>query len=343
MAVKRFRAAVLALLVSLAGGGTAFALEDLPLVNTETLSMEGIESLTISYGHDEMILRESESDDLVIKEYMKRDHARYAARVSRAGGAVRVRRGKRPWLYWGWKARAEIYLPRSFRGDLRVSNASGPLSADTDLLDYRTIDISVSSGEVFLRGVSGETVSIHVSSGDLDLRALRGNSFVSLSSGRVQIGGMGGGEHHIKVSSGRLRIGSLEGEAGLELTSGNILVDQARGGMDARVSSGTMELGEFSGQGSFRMSSGNLRMNVKELREDLRFQLSSGTIDLGIPPEIPFNLDAETNSGSVRVNEGGREVLKVSGNSTVLRPLGDGPDRTVFARINSGNLVINRR
>jgi hypothetical protein len=320
-----------------------YALEDLPLVNTETLSLGGMDSLMISYGHDELVLRESESGDLVIKEYMNRNNARYFARVSRTAGAVRIRDGRRPWLRWNWRARAEIYLPRSFRGDLRISHASGLLSADMDLPGYRTVDITVSSGKVFLKEVSGETVSIHVSSGEMELRAASGNSFISLSSGKIHIGGMEGGEHRIKVSSGRLRIGALEGQTGLELSSGNVAVDRVRGGMDAQVSSGSLELGEFSGSGSFRVSSGNVRMVLEDLREDLRFRLSSGTIDLGIPREIPFNLDAQTNSGSVQVDEGGLEVLQVSGNSAVLRPLGTGAERTIFARLSSGTLVINRR
>jgi hypothetical protein len=320
-----------------------YALEDLPLVNTETLSLGGMDSLMISYGHGELILRESESEDLVIREYMSRGKPRYFARISRAGGTLRIREGRRPWLFWNWKTRAEIFLPRSFRGDLRIANASGPLSADTDLLGYRTVDMTVSSGTVFLRKVSGETVSIHVSSGELDLRALGGNSFVSLSSGKLRVGGMEGGEHRIKVSSGSLRIGDLEGRTDLELSSGTITVDRARGGMDAQVSSGALELEDFSGPGSFRVNSGNVRMEMKELREDLRFRLSSGAITLGIPLAVPFTLDAQTHSGSVQVDEGGLETLKISGDSSFLRPLGTGAERSIFARVSSGKLVINRR
>jgi hypothetical protein len=342
-AAARFRAAALALLVNLAGGGAVYALEDLPLVNTETLSLGAVEGLTISCGHDDLILRESESDELVIKEYMNRDSSRYFVRVSRAAGTLRIRQGRRPWLQWNWKARMEIYLPRSFRGDLRLSNASGFFSADTDLIDYRTVDINVSSGKIFLKEVSGGTVSVHVSSGEMDLRAVSGDSFISVSSGRLQIGRVAGEEHHIKVASGRLRIDALEGQTVFEVSSGSAAVDRVRGGMEGRVSSGSLELEDFSGSGSFSMNSGNLRMTLGELPEDLRFKLSSGTIDLEIPVEIPFNLDVETNSGGAAVKQEGREVLRVSGNSTVLRPLGAGAERTVLARISSGNLIINRR
>jgi hypothetical protein len=332
----------LAVLILLAGGG-AYGLEDLPLVNTQTLSLAGMEDLAISYGHDELILRESETGELVIKEYMSRDHSRYYARVSRAGGALRIRRGRRPWLGWNWKARAEIYLPRSFRGNLRIANASGNLSADMDLSGYKTVDVTVNSGKALFKDIAGGTVSVRVNSGELELRALEGSSFVSVSSGRLRISRMAGEEHRLKVSSGGLRIGGLEGRAVLELTSGSIAVDRVRGGVEARVSSGLLELDDIVGPGSFEVSSGNLRMNLTELPEDLCFRLSSGDIELGIPLEIPINLDVTASSGNLRVYEGGTEILRVSGNSTVLRPLGTGAERTIQARISSGNLTINRR
>jgi DUF4097 and DUF4098 domain-containing protein YvlB len=337
---KRFCLAVWALFLALTG---AYAREEPRLVHTETLDLGGITDLTISYGQDEVILRESESGDLVIKEYMSRDNPRYYAQVSRSGGTVQLKRGKRPWLRWNWDARAEIYLPRSFRGNLRISNSSGNLSGDAELLGYQTIDISVGSGTVFLNRISGETVSVHVSSGELDIRNIAGNSFVSVSSGRLRIDGISGGEHRVKVSSGRLRIGALEGLSFVGISSGNVAIDRAQGKIEVDISSGSLDLTGFSGEGVFEMSSGNLRMDINELRGDMRFKVSSGSIDVFIPAALSFNLDALTRSGNVRVNEAGEQILKASGNSTILRPLGPSPERTIFARVNSGNITIERR
>jgi DUF4097 and DUF4098 domain-containing protein YvlB len=290
-----------------------------------------------------VILRESESGDLVIREYMSQDKSRYYVQVSRSGETVRIRRGKRPWLRWNWEARAEIYLPRSFRGNLRISNSSGNISGEAELLGYRTVDINVASGSVFLNRISGETVSIHVSSGELDTREITGNSFVSVSSGKLRIGGISGGEHRVKVSSGRLWIGVLEGRNFVRISSGNIAVDRAQGRVEVDISSGSLDLADFSGEGDFEMSSGNMRVGIQELREDVRFKVSSGNIDLLIPADLSFNLDAVTKSGAVQVKEAGEQIFEVSGNSTVLRPLGPSPGQTIFARVSSGNFTIERR
>jgi hypothetical protein len=340
-------AAALALL--LAGFTGLSALEDLPLANTETISLEGISTLSIAYDCGDLILRESDSNSLEIREYMNKDNPRYYAEISRNAGTVRIRGGRRPWFF-GFliRSRAEIYLPPLFRENLRIANSSGNLSGDADFLDYKTIDVSVGSGTVLLNRLSGETVSIRVASGRLSARGLGGNSFVSVSSGRLEIGELAGTEHRVKVSSGHTRIGLLEGDAGIEISSGIIALEKFRGRMTLDVSSGSARIGDFSGEGSFELSSGTLSLEVRELAGDLRFRLSSGEVDMSVPAGLAFNLDVLTKSGMVRVDERGTESLRVAGNSSVLRPIGPAPDsaaepRTIYARTASGKVLINRR
>jgi DUF4097 and DUF4098 domain-containing protein YvlB len=345
---KIMTGALPALLFLLAGFTGLYGLGDLPLVNTETISLEGAADLSIRYDDAEVIIRESESDELVIREYMSRDRPRYYAKISRSAGTVRVKQGGQSWLFWLVKIRAEIYLPPSFRGNLQIANSSGSVSAETDLLGYRTIDISVNSGSVGLSRLSGETVSIRVSSGELNIAGLGGSSFVSVSSGKLYIGELAGTRHQIKSSSGRTRIGVREGEANIEVTSGNIALDQVRGRMALKISSGSVGIEEFSGEGGFELSSGNLNLGIRELTGDLRVRLSSGSAELSLPGDLPFHLDAVTDSGSVQVRDtGGGEPLRVSGNSTVLRPFGPLAEsagaRTIYARTNSGQITITRR
>ncbi|MDR1575892.1 MAG: DUF4097 domain-containing protein [Treponema sp.] len=334
-----------AALVFLSGAAQAVhAQEDIPLVNTQSVNMEGVNNLSINCASDSVIIRESETNTLTVHEYMSKDRQRYYAKISRSSDSLHIGTGKRPLWPWSWKARREIAIPRSFRGNLRISNSSGSLSAGTDFSDYQTIDIHVSSGSVILSRVSARTVSLRVSSGDLEISGVRGEtSFVSVSSGRLSVATIAGGEHGLKLSSGRIRIGALEGTAAVKVSSGNFALERARGRLDADVSSGSLTVGAFSGEGSVKVSSGNVSLDIRELSGDLRFDVSSGGIDVMMPPGLSFNLDALTNSGSVRINENGAEVLSAGGKSTVFRPIGPSPEWTVYARLSSGNLVINRR
>jgi DUF4097 and DUF4098 domain-containing protein YvlB len=134
----------------------------------------------------------------------------------------------------------------------------------------------------------------------------------------------------------------VQGDADIAISSGNIAIESGRGRLDAKITSGSIVVDNFSGQGSFELTSGDLALDVAELAGDLRFRLTSGNAELSLPRDIPFNLDAVTKSGETRVDDGG-EVLRISGSSTVLRPFGPAPERTIFARLSSGTLSIRRR
>lgn len=380
MTMKKIRGAALALFLFL-GGLAGYAVDfsrDLPLVNSRTLSLEGVSTLSINYADDAVLIRESETGEVVLKEFMKTDRPRYYANISQSRGTLTIESGRRPWFNWSWKARIEIYLPRSFRENLRISTASGMLQAETDLLDYKTIDVSVSSGSVFYKRLSAETASVRVSSGALEVAGIGGNSFISISSGKLQIGDLSGGEHRIKASSGRMRIGAIRGDTGIEISSGGIVIEgiegnaameihagtlqiaelagvnhrirtssgrtsieKTRGAMDIHASAGSIHIGDFSGQGSFEMSSGDISLDMRELTGDLQFDISSGNITVKLPRGSAFNLDALTGGGRVLVNEGENELIRVSGNSTVLRPIGTSPERTIYARATSGSVRID--
>jgi hypothetical protein len=335
---KKIRNIAWALFLGLAGYAPC---QDLPLANTRTLGMEGVRILSIQYGADDVFIRESETGDIILKEYMPQDRSRYYAKISRSGETLTIRQGRRPWFRWSWKARAELYLPRSFREHIRMSIASGVFRAETDLLGYKTIDVSVSSGFLVCRRLSAETISARLSSGDLDITGIEGNSFMSVSSGRMRIGDVSGPEHRIKTSSGRILIGAIRGNGEIKLSSGGITIEEAQGRMDISIASGSIGVGGFSGEGSFDLSSGDLRLDMRELQGDLRLNVTSGIIQVNLPRASSFNLDAVTNSGRIWVDEGGKELIRTSGNSTVLRPIGASPERTIYARTRSGNVTIN--
>jgi DUF4097 and DUF4098 domain-containing protein YvlB len=376
-------AMALFLLFAAISGGYAegeFEEGELLLVNTLNPSLGGIENLNLESGGDEMIIRESATGELVIREYMKKDRPKYYVQVSRSGGTLTV---KRPWWPWPSKlwtrARIEIDLPRSFRENIRIGNGSGILRTEMDLLDYRTIDLSVSSGSASFRPVSGKTVSIRVASGSLNMDSVEGDSFISLSSGRLQIGALSGGEHRIKGSSGNARIGairgnsaidissghiaieSIQGDAVIEVSSGNLQIDElngqahrfkgssgvsvigkTRGRVEGQLSSGSLTMGDFFGEGNFTISSGNINLDLRELLGNLEFNLTSGNIDLSVPRDLSFNLDAVTRSGEILVDEGREGTVRIPDRSTVLRPFGPSPSWTIYARTNSGSLNIKR-
>ena len=272
------------------------------LVYERDFSLEGINSISIDYSSGKVVFMEGDDNAFSFKEYLAEDNKAYFARSSATGGIITVETGRRPW-FRHLRARLEVYLPRSFEGDCRVSLGSGSLEAETDIAVSGTADIIVSSGNARLRTVNA---------GDIKLRS----------------------------QSGSVHAEGLYGKTNLRLSSGSLYVAELHGsGHEVRLSSGTAKIDAASGPGRFFSSSGNISLGIARLEGDLDFEISSGSLKLGLPRDASFFLDAETSSGSVTVESGG-DVFSIKNRSSVIRPVGDNPQFTVRAAISSGNIII---
>lgn len=274
------------------------------LVNEKSFSLAGISAITVEYGSGRVVFMEGAGDALMFREYLSADKPQYYARSSASGGIITVETGRRPWLRH-LRARLEVYLPRSFEGDCRVSVGSGGIEAETDIAAAGTMRLAVSSGTTRLRKVSARNIGLRAQSGSIHAAGLYGDTDMQLSSGSLYVSEMRGGHHRV------------------------------------RLSSGSAEIGAASGGGSFSSSSGNIKLKVSELSGDLSFDISSGSLDLTLPRDAAFYLDAETSSGGVSVTASG-DSFSVKNRASVLRPVGDNPEFTIRAAVSSGNIRITR-
>jgi hypothetical protein len=274
------------------------------LIKEQAFTLAGINTISISYGSGKIIFMEGQEGRLSFKEYLNSGNEKYFARASASGGKLDIERGSRP-LFRHLRARLEVYLPPSFAGSYRIRLGSGSLEADTDI-NAETANINVSSGTLRLQKITAEKIRLRASSGSIHAAGLYGETDIELSSGSLFLDALTGGEHHVHLSSGSAKISGV------------------------------------SGKGNFSASSGNITLEAVELSGDLAFELSSGSLHLTLPKDAAFNLDAETSSGSVNVNSSGDTYI-IKGRSSVLRPIGENPEFTVFAKLSSGNITINRR
>ena len=84
MIQTKSRIAALALMFLASAVLTVHAQDDLALVSSQSVNLEGGNNLSISYGSDNVIIRESETNTLTVNEYMSRDKERYYANISRS-------------------------------------------------------------------------------------------------------------------------------------------------------------------------------------------------------------------------------------------------------------------
>jgi lia operon protein LiaG len=134
----------------------------------------------------------------------------------------------------------------------------------------RDMDINIGSGSLEFEGASSskpmvlDTLRTDMSSGRLELMDIQTNTFVhNGSSGRF---------HAVRLTA---KDGSID------------------------ISSGDVALNDYVGPLKGELSSGKMEAEIKELKGDISFDLSSGKVNLDLPDDADFKLDGEASSGRI--------------------------------------------
>ena len=307
---------------------------------TRTFSLEEVESLVIAYRAGRVSFRESGGGELVLTERLRNAED---AKVGAEGRMLRVTGDERTWYPFSMRRiEAEIAIPRSYRGDLRVQTGSGSVYSDAHLISEGSIEIRVSSGAMNLRRLSAREIILRSASGSIQADEISGSSEIALASGSLDMGKLSGARHSIRSSSGSVRIDEVAGSMDADLSSGGLRLRSLKGERHRiRAASGTIHVGELDGAAEFTAYSGGVRVDAARLSGDLSFDLKSGGLDLRLVGDTAFNLDAETSSGRISVVSPEGEY-STRDRSSVVRPFGANPQYTIYARVSSGYINITR-
>lgn len=155
-------------------------------------------------------------------------------------------------------------------GNQHVSDVNGPVRANTG------------SGNVIISGIGAE-VRANTGSGNLEIRNIQGRTYAETGSGNTVATGIAGG-FDARAGSGDITFeqtasGSVRAETG----SGNIHLRNVSGGLEAGAGSGDVEV-----QG--------------KMASDWRIHTGSGEVDVKLPSDAKFNINAQSSSGSVEVH-----------------------------------------
>jgi Putative adhesin len=159
----------------------------------------------------------------------------------------------------------------------------------------------------------------HTGSGDERITDLNGPVRANSGSGNLTIGSIAS-EVRATAGSGDLQITDIKGRVYTETGSGNIRATGVAGGFDARAGSGDITF-EQAGSGSVhaQTGSGNIRLhNVSggveagagsgdvlvegKIDSDWRIHTGSGEVEVKLPSDAKFNIDARSSSGNVEVH-----------------------------------------
>ena len=192
------------------------------------------------------------------------------------------------------------------------------------------------SGSQRIEGVDGD-VEIKTGSGSVAVRRSGGRVRASTGSGSISASEIGG-VFDASTGSGSSEGSGVNGPVTAHTGSGQIDVRQVgEGDVDARSSSGSVHLRGVRGGLRASTSSGSVNVEGQPARE-WRVSSSSGSVTLAVPANQGFELDANSNSGRIKVDF----PITVSGTigRHSLRGSARGGGPLVHVRTTSGGISI---
>jgi hypothetical protein len=274
---------VMAILMTLGMAVQSFSSENTLEDHSKTVDIRGVSSLIISYTTAHLTLLESDSDELVLKEYANGYDPQDIGNISREGSILSI--GEGPRLSSNQtNVKIEVYIPRSYRQSCSIFINTGTLTSETELT-LKNLAVELSSGSVTLGRVSAENI-------------------------------------YIKSASGNIRIDHAEGNMRLDAMSGSILVQSARGAGTFRTSLGwiTMGMEYVTGNLSFETGIGAIALSLPETLSfnfdaltgsgniwldspDQQYhKANNGTLKMAVGPEPVYTIRSRTGIGNITMN-----------------------------------------
>ena len=167
------------------------------------------------------------------------------------------------------------------------------------------LDLKTSNGKIKATGETGDVVA-HSSNDGIEVKGSKGTLELSTSNGRIDVDG-GNGKLELKTSNGNMNVRSDNALVNAETSNGAVTFK------------GKLADGEHS------------------------FQTSNGNLDLTLPKETEFKLDAGTRNGKIdsdfRVPQG-----KDKKRQTTLRgSVGKDPQITIKMHTTNGSIAIHKK
>ncbi|MGR3741717.1 DUF4097 family beta strand repeat-containing protein [Companilactobacillus sp. DQM5] len=249
--------------ISLGHERTNGGFSHLKLVNNVKFDISQINDLVISYSNDQLEIKQSPSDELIINEYMSRNNKRYYLRSTNVGnGQLYIKQGDRP-IMWHVRTKIEIYLPEKYANRVTFVNKNGKV-----LLDQIN-----SQADLSVTATNGAT---NISNANIkNLNLFCANGAIKLNSVKLQ-------DSEIISNNGSITGNNLEGLFKVKTRNGAVKLDQINGG------------GDFNG------NNGAIRLIFTKVSEDINAFTKNGAIKMEVPADTKANFVLQSKSGIVR-------------------------------------------
>lgn len=194
---------------------------DCNVVSDQSYSSDTLHTVNIAFISESIRFYLHDSNDIRIVELMSKNPSPdELARVTICNGEMNIKGGRR--LFFIAKSKVDIYLPRSYHGNLIVRVTSSSIKIE-ETFKLKNVLMRGVSCSIKGRSILSENIDIHVGSGSIKLNELAGQHLLSTESGAIHIDRMiGGGE--CKTTSGSIHVAydQLDSNLCLSTISGSV-------------------------------------------------------------------------------------------------------------------------
>ena len=277
-------------------------------------TFEGIEEIVVHGGSLEVTYEGSDTaDEVFLSAYLESNRDNGMEIIYKVeGNRLRVEFRREDNGGWGnFKSKGFISLTGPENMEMEISNSSGQMFISNVASDK--IDLRISSGKIEARRLSSDQINLTASSGKMELDDIHGDV-------------------NCKISSGSGNISNVEGDVSVEGSSGSYHISEVEGTVNGSLSSGSITLDNIGELGSLTVSSGRIEATHSGLGDDTRLRGSSGSFTVQTDDNLEdYNYDLSASSGGLEVGD-----TKTNKNLNI----DNGSDITVTGNTSSGRISI---
>ncbi|UCE40601.1 MAG: DUF4097 family beta strand repeat protein [Candidatus Aminicenantes bacterium] len=223
-----------------------------------------------------------------------------------------------------------------------IKNLSVSVNYKVTIPSQAAVKAKSVSGSVTLENIGGNAAA-ETKSGNVTVYGARNGAKAETVSGSVKVRDIDNGVY-CKTASGNVRAENVTGNADLKCVSGDVTAENIRGDVEADTVSGNVKLLDITGANVVKgktMSGSTIYLG--EISPNGRYSLNahSGTVEMTIPSNSAFDLNASTFSGSIKTEfkvmmSGTLSKKKISGSVN-----GGGADVTL--KTFSGSVYLKKK
>lgn len=271
-------------------------------VQTKEFSLTDVKSIVTDYDGESVTVKESDSDKIVVVEYMDKSKKSYFAQMDLSGGVLTISEGARP-IGNGVHSYIEIYLPDAYHDSLSLHTTDGKILSDV-ALSFSSFSADTTNGELEVSNLIADNINL-------------------------------------KSTGGKLTVKNLSAQVcTVDTTNADTLMDSITGMIEYESKGGDLTVTESIGYGNFQVTGdGSIQITFAEVTGDISAHTKNGNITLAIPDSLNFAFSATTHNGNIKTSFS--DLLSVT-DKTVGGTIGNNADVKIGLETKNGDINVTK-